>query len=69
MASRDMAWAAELIERNVQTMINMGEMSALARWIGRLPGEISHKRPLLSLGYAWALIAAHQVGPRPILAR
>jgi LuxR family maltose regulon positive regulatory protein len=61
IASRDMTWAADLIERNVQTMINMGEMSALARWIARLPGEISHKRPLLSLGYAWALIASHQV--------
>jgi ATP/maltotriose-dependent transcriptional regulator MalT len=60
-ASRDMGWAAELIERNVQTMMNMGEMSALARWIGRLPEEITHKRPLLSLGYAWALITTHQL--------
>jgi LuxR family maltose regulon positive regulatory protein len=60
-ASRDMAWAADLIDRNVQTMMNMGEMSALARWIGRLPEEITHKRPLLSLGYAWALIVTYQL--------
>jgi LuxR family maltose regulon positive regulatory protein len=61
VVSRDMAWAADMIERNVQTMINMGEMSALARWIGRLPEEITHKRPLLSLGYGWALMVTHQL--------
>jgi LuxR family maltose regulon positive regulatory protein len=60
-ASRDMAWAAELIERNVQTMTNLGEISALARWIGKLPEEITHKRPLLGAGYTWALIATHQL--------
>jgi LuxR family maltose regulon positive regulatory protein len=61
VASRDMAWAADVIERNVQTMMNMGEMSALARWIGRLPDEITHKRPLLSLGYAWSLIVTYRL--------
>lgn len=61
LASRDMEWAADMIERNVPAMINMGEMSTLASWIGRLPDEITHRRPLLSLGYAWALIAAYQV--------
>ncbi|MGA7606161.1 MAG: LuxR C-terminal-related transcriptional regulator [Anaerolineales bacterium] len=61
LASRDMAWAAELIERNVPAMINMGEMSALARWIGKLPEEITHKRTLLGIGYAWALIATYRL--------
>ena len=61
LASRDMVWAADMIDRNVQTMMNLGEISALARWIGRLPEEITHKRPLLSLGYAWALIATHRL--------
>ena len=61
LASRDMAWAAEMIERNVPAMINMGEMSALARWIGKLPEEITHKRTLLGIGYAWALIATYRL--------
>jgi LuxR family maltose regulon positive regulatory protein len=61
LASRDMAWAADMIERNVPAMINMGEMSTLARWIGRLPEEITHKRPLLSLGYAWSLIVSNRL--------
>jgi LuxR family maltose regulon positive regulatory protein len=59
-ASRDMAWAAEMIERNVQALINMGEINLLARWIGRLPEELTHRRPLLSLGYAWAMIITNQ---------
>jgi LuxR family maltose regulon positive regulatory protein len=61
LASRDMEWAADMIERNAQTLVNQGEVSALARWIGKLPEEITHKRPLLSVGYAWALIATHQL--------
>jgi LuxR family maltose regulon positive regulatory protein len=61
LACRDMEWAANLIERNVQVMMNLGEISALARWIGKLPEEITQKRPLLSIGYAWALIATHRL--------
>ena len=61
LSSRDMQWAADMIERNTQTLINRGEVDAIARWIGRLPEEITHKRPLLSVGYAWALIAMHQL--------
>ncbi len=61
LASRDMEWAADMIERNAPTLVNQGEVSAVARWIGRLPEEITHKRPLLSVDYAWALIATHQL--------
>lgn len=61
LASRDMEWAAEMIDRNVPAIINRGEMSALASWISRLPDEITHKRPFLSLGYAWALIVTNRL--------
>jgi LuxR family maltose regulon positive regulatory protein len=61
LASRDMEWAADMIERNMQAMINLGEMSAIACWIGRLPEEITHRRPYLILTYSWALIATHQL--------
>ncbi|HVN81435.1 MAG TPA: LuxR C-terminal-related transcriptional regulator [Terriglobia bacterium] len=61
MASQDMAWAAGMIERNVSAMINMGEISALARWIGRLPEEITRKHALLGVGYTWALIVSYQL--------
>ncbi|HLE51912.1 MAG TPA: LuxR C-terminal-related transcriptional regulator [Anaerolineales bacterium] len=61
LASRGVEWAADLIERNALPMINMGEVTALARWIGRLPEDITHKRPLLSMAYAWALIVANRL--------
>lgn len=61
LASGDMEWAADLIERNFQTMIETGEINSLTRWIGKLPDEIIHQRPRLSLPYAWGLIAAYQL--------
>jgi LuxR family maltose regulon positive regulatory protein len=60
LASGDMEWATDLIERNALPMINMGEVTALARWIGRLPDDITRQRPPLILAYAWALIVTHQ---------
>jgi LuxR family maltose regulon positive regulatory protein len=65
LASRGVEWAADLIERNALPMINMGEVTALARWIGRLPDDITRQRPPLILAYAWALLVTHQ----PDLAR
>jgi LuxR family maltose regulon positive regulatory protein len=61
LASQEVAWAADLIERNVLTMINMGEVTALARWTGRLPDDITRQRPLLILAYAWALIVTNRL--------
>jgi LuxR family maltose regulon positive regulatory protein len=43
----------------------MGETSALALWIGRLPDEIIRQHPPLILTYAWTLIVTH----RPDIAR
>jgi LuxR family maltose regulon positive regulatory protein len=65
LASQGVEWAADMIERNVLPMINMGEVTALSRWIGRLPDDITRQRPPLILAYAWALIVTHQ----PDLAR
>jgi LuxR family maltose regulon positive regulatory protein len=61
LASQDVEWAADMIERNTPEMINRGETSALTRWIGRLPDEIIHKRLFLSMGYAWSLITTNQL--------
>ena len=61
LASLDMAWAAGLIERNLQRMMKTGEISALNQWMEKLPEAILHRRPYLSLAYAWSLIAARQL--------
>jgi LuxR family maltose regulon positive regulatory protein len=61
LASQDMEWAGDMIERNRNTMIKTGEVSALTHWIGKLPEQITRRRPYLILSYAWALIATHQL--------
>ncbi|HEX9029681.1 MAG TPA: LuxR C-terminal-related transcriptional regulator, partial [Anaerolineales bacterium] len=54
-------WAADIIERNLERMMKTGEISTLNQWMDKLPEEILHRRPYLSLAYAWSLIAAHQL--------
>ncbi|HVP22120.1 MAG TPA: LuxR C-terminal-related transcriptional regulator [Anaerolineaceae bacterium] len=61
LETRDMEWAADMIERNLQRLIKTGEISVLNQWVGKLPDEIIHRRPYLILDYAWALIAARQL--------
>jgi LuxR family maltose regulon positive regulatory protein len=52
-ASGDTEWAAELIQRNIQSMIKTGEIFPLTRWIGVLPDATIHLHPGLGLAYAW----------------
>ena len=59
-SSGDLQWTAELIERNIYTLIKEGEIPSLTRWIGSLPDEIIHQRPILALAYAWGLISTYQ---------
>jgi LuxR family maltose regulon positive regulatory protein len=61
LASREMGWAADLIERNAAVMINRGDISGLARSIGKLPDQVTHQRLRLGMAYTWALIAARQL--------
>jgi LuxR family maltose regulon positive regulatory protein len=60
LASDDMEWAADMIQRNSQAMLKAGEISTLTYWIGKLPEEVTRRHPYLILTYAWALIATHQ---------
>ncbi|NPV55349.1 MAG: hypothetical protein HPY76_01565 [Anaerolineae bacterium] len=61
LASGDPEWAADLIERNIYSMIRTGEIFTLTHWMGKLPDEIISQRPRLSLPYAWGLIAAYRL--------
>ncbi|MEW6028168.1 MAG: LuxR C-terminal-related transcriptional regulator [Chloroflexota bacterium] len=54
-------WAADLIERSVVPLVRTGEIFPLSAWIGRLPDEVIHRRPVISLTYAWGLIASFQL--------
>jgi LuxR family maltose regulon positive regulatory protein len=57
----DDEWTADLIERNVETMIKTGEIFSLTHWIGALPNEIIQQHPRISLTYAWGLITSYQL--------
>jgi len=59
--SGDMAWTADLIQRNIMTMIKTGEVFSLTYRIGQLPDAVIHQHPRLSLTYAWGLIAAYRL--------
>lgn len=61
LATGDMDWALTLIDRNIETLLESGEVSTLTYWTGRLPHEQLHQRPRLGLAYAWGLAATHQL--------
>lgn len=57
LESGDPDWAADLIERSISILIQTGEVFPLTDWIGKLPQAAIHRRPVICLAYAWALIA------------
>jgi LuxR family maltose regulon positive regulatory protein len=57
----DDEWTADLVERNVETMIKTGEIFSLTHLIGALPDEIIQQHPRISLTYAWGLITSYQL--------
>lgn len=61
LATGDMDWALKLIDRNLETLLESGEVSALTYWTSKLPREQLHQRPRLGLAYAWGLAATHQI--------
>jgi LuxR family maltose regulon positive regulatory protein len=61
LATGDMDWALILIDRNIEALIEIGEVSTLTHWTKHLPHEHIHRRPRLALAYAWGLVATHQL--------
>jgi LuxR family maltose regulon positive regulatory protein len=61
LATGDTEWAAKLIDRNIETLVEKGEASTLTYWIRKLPQDCVHTHPRLGLAYAWGLIASHQL--------
>lgn len=60
-ASGDMEWAANLMDRNIEALIEIGEVSTLTQWIKHLPRKHIRQRPRLGLAYAWGLTVSHQL--------
>ncbi len=61
LASDDMEWAAHLMDRNIEALIETGEVSTLTHWIKHLRRKHIRQRPRLGLAYAWGLTVSHQL--------
>src|SRR5215212_6016516 len=61
LAAQDFARAAGLLELAVPAMRNSRQEAAVLSWLQALPDELVHRRPVLSVAYAWALLAEGQL--------
>ena len=56
-----MDWATSLIDRNMEALLETGEVSTLTYWTQKLPREHIHQHPRLGLAYAWGLVVTNQL--------
>ena len=61
LAAEDFARAADLVELAVPAMRRSRQEATLLGWLKALPDELIHCRPVLSVAYAWALLAGGEL--------
>src|SRR5215831_19339452 len=61
LAAGDPAWAARLVERNVETLLGLSEGVTLRRWLSALPAESVRDRPRLCLAQAYGAAQGFQL--------
>src|SRR5215469_3634550 len=61
LAAGDAAWAARLVERNVEALLGRSEGVTLRRWLRALPPESARARPRLCLAQAYGAAQGFQV--------
>ena len=61
LAAFDFARAADLVEMAVPAMLRSRQEATLLGWLRALPDELVHVRPVLSVGYAGALVAGGEL--------
>jgi LuxR family transcriptional regulator, maltose regulon positive regulatory protein len=61
LAAEDFARAADLVELAVPAMRRSRQEAALLGWLKALPDELIHCRPVLSVGYASALLSSGEL--------
>src|SRR5947209_2079491 len=61
MAAEDFARAADLVELAVPAMLRSRQEATLLGWLKALPDELVHVRPVLSVGYAGALLVSGEL--------
>ncbi|MFY9930781.1 MAG: LuxR C-terminal-related transcriptional regulator [Streptosporangiaceae bacterium] len=60
LAAGDFGRAADLIELAIPGMLRIRQEAAVLGWLGLLPDEVVRVRPVLSVGFAGALLAGGQ---------
>ncbi len=61
LAAADFEWSAELIELAWRAMDRSLQSATWLGWVQALPDEVVRARPVLSLGYAWALLSCGEL--------
>ena len=61
LAAGDPAWAARLVERNVETLLGLSEGVTLRRWLSAVPAESVRGRPRLCLAQAYGAAQGFQL--------
>src|SRR6266566_687459 len=61
LAAGDAAWAARLVERNVEALLGRSEGATLRRWLSALPAESVRDRPRLCLAQAYGAAMGFQL--------
>jgi len=61
LAAGDAAWAARLVEQNVEALLGRSEGATLRRWLSALPADSVRARPRLCLAQAYGAAQGFQV--------
>ncbi|MBE0699478.1 MAG: helix-turn-helix transcriptional regulator, partial [Anaerolineaceae bacterium] len=56
LAARDFEWAADMIELAWPAMDKSRQSARWLEWVKSIPGKLLRTRPVLCIGYAWALL-------------
>jgi LuxR family maltose regulon positive regulatory protein len=54
--SGEMLGVAKLVEANIFTLLDRGEIQTLIRWMEMIPDQVKLNRPWLNIAHGWALI-------------
>ena len=61
LAAEDFERAADLVELAIPAMRQSRQEATVLGWLKALPDELLHVRPVLSVGYAWALLLSGEL--------
>ena len=61
LGGKDWIHAMNLIDANLENIQLRGEVATALRWLGALPDEAIHARPIMGLSHAWLLVLGNDL--------